>query len=300
MSPHADAAEDFAALLERRVARDGDSPLVTWYGGSGDQAERVELSWRTFANWVAKTANLLVEELGVEPGDRVAVLLPPHWQAPVVLTACWLVGAAAVLAGPAAGPDERRRALLAGAGCRVAFVHERLLTVPLPADAAPPALVAITADLLGRGAGDLGGALPFSRAVAAMPDHFDAGGGRRASEALLTAEDGGRSRSQGELLEEAARLGELLGVTGADRLYSALGLDTATGVSAGLALPLAAGVGVVLEQASRPDWLWRRLAEERVTLALLPPERAEVLAAAAPPDGLDLSRLRSVRSSASF
>jgi hypothetical protein len=71
-------------------------------------------------------------------------------------------------------------------------------------------------------------------------------------------------------------------------------------VSAGLALPLAAGVSVVLERASRPDRLWRRLAEERVTLALLPSERAEVLAAAAPPDGLDLSRLRAVRSSASF
>ena len=34
----------------------------------------------TFANWVAKTANLLQGDLAAEPGDRLALLLPAHWQ----------------------------------------------------------------------------------------------------------------------------------------------------------------------------------------------------------------------------
>ncbi|HZD38628.1 MAG TPA: TIGR03089 family protein, partial [Actinomycetes bacterium] len=124
MSPRAGNAEDFAGALAARVARYGDRPLVTWYGAV--PGERVELSWRTFGNWVAKTANLLVDELGVEPGDRVATVLPVHWQAPVVLVACWLVGATVVPAGPGV-PREAATAVLAGAGCRVAFVHEELL-----------------------------------------------------------------------------------------------------------------------------------------------------------------------------
>ncbi|HZD72980.1 MAG TPA: TIGR03089 family protein, partial [Actinomycetota bacterium] len=75
-----------------------DRPLVTWYHAALGQ--RVELSLRTFGNWVAKTANLLVDELGLEPGDRAGVLLPSHWLGPVVLAACWRAGVSAVPAGP--------------------------------------------------------------------------------------------------------------------------------------------------------------------------------------------------------
>jgi uncharacterized protein (TIGR03089 family) len=41
---------------------------------------------------VAKTANLLVDGAGLGPGDRAAVLLPPHWQTAAVLLACWSAG----------------------------------------------------------------------------------------------------------------------------------------------------------------------------------------------------------------
>ena len=46
----------------------------------------VELSARTLDNWVAKSANLLVEEYDAGPGSRVAVRLPPHWR-----TVTWLL-----------------------------------------------------------------------------------------------------------------------------------------------------------------------------------------------------------------
>jgi uncharacterized protein (TIGR03089 family) len=298
MSPAAANADDFARVLARQTARHGDKPLLTWYGAA--PGERVELSWKTFQNWVAKTANLLVEELGVAPGDRVAVLLPVHWQAPLVLAACWLVGAAAVPAGPAV-PRQAATAVLAGAGCRVAFVHEELLAGAadrFPTALPPPVLVAITADRFGRSAGGLGAALSFARAVPAMPDHFDGDGATPAAEALLPA-PGGRAWSQGELLAAATRLGERLGLSPADRLYSGLGLETADGVTAGLALPLASGAGVVLEASFRPAALWRRLAQERVALALLEPGQAGALPEAGA-QGLDLSRLRAVVSPESW
>lgn len=41
--------------------------------------ERTELSAATYANWVAKTANLLSEEMMLEPGDAISLELEPHW-----------------------------------------------------------------------------------------------------------------------------------------------------------------------------------------------------------------------------
>src|SRR2546430_5289281 len=77
-------------LLAAAVAADPTRPLLTWYDdGTG---ERTELSGATLANWVAKTANLLVDGVGLDPGDRAAALLPPHWQTAAVLLGCWAGG----------------------------------------------------------------------------------------------------------------------------------------------------------------------------------------------------------------
>ena len=55
---------------------DPGRPRLTWYGPDG---ERVELSAKVLDNWVAKTANLLVDELDAGPGsarrDRPAAAL---------------------------------------------------------------------------------------------------------------------------------------------------------------------------------------------------------------------------------
>ncbi len=91
------------------VVRDPGRPFLTYYDDA--TGERIELSYATFDNWVAKTANLLADGLGVLPGDVVAVELPPHWQTAVVAFAVWRVGArigtggavAAFVAEPALG-----------------------------------------------------------------------------------------------------------------------------------------------------------------------------------------------------
>jgi uncharacterized protein (TIGR03089 family) len=82
-------ARDVPALLAALQASDPGRPRVTWYG----PGERVELSARVLTNWVAKTANLLVEELDAGPGTAVAIDLPPHWKQLVWALACWSVGA---------------------------------------------------------------------------------------------------------------------------------------------------------------------------------------------------------------
>lgn len=87
----------FAALLSAQLRRDPGRPLVTFYDDAS--GERIELSVTTYANWVAKTASLLVEELDVERGSRVLVDLPTHWLGPVFLGAVWSVGACLVTGG---------------------------------------------------------------------------------------------------------------------------------------------------------------------------------------------------------
>jgi uncharacterized protein (TIGR03089 family) len=77
------------------VRRDPAAPLLTFYDdASGD---RTELSGLTLDNWVSKTANLLLDGVGLASGDTVAVLMPPHWQTASVLLAVASSGLAADL-----------------------------------------------------------------------------------------------------------------------------------------------------------------------------------------------------------
>jgi uncharacterized protein (TIGR03089 family) len=84
-------------VLARLLRSDPGRPLVTFYDHAS--GERVELSVTTYANWVAKTASLLVEEHDLERGQRLHVALPAHWLGPVFLGAAWTVGLEVTLAG---------------------------------------------------------------------------------------------------------------------------------------------------------------------------------------------------------
>ena len=64
----------------------------------------------TYANWVAKVASLLVDELELEHGGRLRVDLPAHWLGPVVLGAAWAGGLEVVWDGRGRrGRDRARR-----------------------------------------------------------------------------------------------------------------------------------------------------------------------------------------------
>ncbi|WP_028656571.1 TIGR03089 family protein [Nocardioides sp. J54] len=94
----------FADVLQRRLRNDPGQPLVTFYDHA--TGERVELSVTTWANWVAKAGSLLVDELGLERGDRLGIDLPPHWLGTVFLGAAWSAGLVVVPAPePGGTPD---------------------------------------------------------------------------------------------------------------------------------------------------------------------------------------------------
>ncbi|MFC9454827.1 TIGR03089 family protein [Streptomyces sp. NPDC056983] len=217
-----------ADLLRSALAADPGRPLVTFYDDA--TGERVELSVATFANWVAKTANLLQGDLAAQPGDRLALLLPAHWQSAVWLLACASVGVVADVDGdPAAadlvvsGPDSLERAR-ACSGERVALALRPLggrFTQP------PEGFADYAVEVPGQG----DRFAPFSPVDPQEP-------------ALVVA---GAELTGAEVVEKARADAADLGLTGpGSRLLSGLPYDTWRGLSAGLYAPLATGGSVVL------------------------------------------------------
>ncbi|NKI45344.1 TIGR03089 family protein [Streptomyces physcomitrii] len=239
-----------ADLLRSALAADPARPLVTFYDDA--TGERVELSVATFANWVAKTANLLQGDLGAEPGDRLALLLPAHWQSAVWLLAASSVGVLADVGGDPAqadlvvsGPDT----LGAARACR----GERVALALRPLGGRFPEPPEGFADYALEVPGQGDRFAPFAPVDPEEPALIVAGAQLAASEVVDRA--------------RADALG--LGLTGPGaRLLSTRGYDTWEGLSAGLYAPLASGASVVLcrhaEQAAE-DVLRERIDTERVS-----------------------------------
>ncbi|MFF2730514.1 TIGR03089 family protein [Streptomyces sp. NPDC058008] len=238
-----------ADLLRSALAADPGRPLVTFYDDA--TGERVELSVATFANWVAKTANLLQGDLAAEPGDRLALLLPAHWQSAVWLLACSSVGVVAEVGGDPAtadlvvsGPDTLDRAR-ACRGERVALALRPLGgRFPQP----PEGFADYAVEVPGQG----DRFAPYAPVDPAAPALTVAGD-------ALTAD---------QLVARAREDAAALGLTPGARLLTGRTYDTWEGLSAGLFAPLAAGGSVVLcrhlDQLDA-NGLARRVESERIT-----------------------------------
>lgn len=231
-----------ADLLRSALAADPGRPLVTFYDDA--TGERVELSVATFANWVAKTSNLLQGDLAAAPGDRVVLLLPAHWQTAVWLLACASVGVVADVGGDPAsadvvvsGPDSLEAAR-ACSGERIALALRPLGgRFPQP----PEGFVDYAVEVPGQG----------DRFVPFAPVDPD-------EPALVVA---GREFSGAEVVERARAEGS------GDRVLSGLSYDTWDGVCAGLYGPLANGGSVVLcrhLERLGEEGLAKRVEDERV------------------------------------
>ncbi|MFG2027230.1 TIGR03089 family protein [Streptomyces sp. NPDC048825] len=239
-----------ADLLRSALSADPARPLVTFYDDA--TGERVELSVATFANWVAKTANLLQDELSAEPGERVALLLPAHWQTAVWLLACSSVGAIADVGGDAGAADHvvagpgQFEAGLACAGSRIALSLAPLgRRFPTP----PAGYADYAVEVPGQGD-------RFQPYAPVDPE----------AAAVIVA---GAEFTGAEVVERARADATVFGLTGpGSRLLSGLSYDTWEGLSAGLYAPLATGASVVLcrhlDQLGE-DAVAKRIESERVT-----------------------------------
>lgn len=236
-----------AALLAAALAADGPRPLLTAYDDA--TGERTELSVATLANWVAKTANLVQDELGVEGGATVAVRLPLHWQAVVWLHAAWAAGQAVDLDGRTPVDlvvvDHARADPGVAAG---EVVSLGLGPMGLPRPGSAPAYA---------------GAVDYDRAVHGHGDRFTPLVAQTTADPALRA--GGRTVTAGEL--GAAALAAPPLPAGA-RLLVTGPLRTVDDVVAALLVPLVSGAGTVLCRNLDPSRLRDRIAQENVVATL--------------------------------
>lgn len=234
-----------AALLDPfRSGPSAARPLITFYDDA--TGERIELSGITTANWAAKAANLLRDECDVEPGSRVAVLLPAHWQTAAVLLAVWWCGAE-VVADPG--------------GADLVLCDADRVDLALAADPAN-GVVALSLDAFGKGISGLpAGVVDFATEVrlhgddfvpwAAVPGDAPAWAGASVDEVLAAA----RTRASD------------LGLAAGDRVLSTLDWSD-TGLTDGLLAVLAAGASLVQVRHPDPERLARKAESERTTTRL--------------------------------
>ncbi len=221
-----------AAKLADSARRHGSEPLLTWYAADG---ARTELSVRSFANWVDKTANLLLSwdlDHDIVLG-RVSRDHPGHWMSLIWPVATWQAGctyttvdgpSAVVVGGPA-----------------------------VTAAPSPTITVACSLHPLGFGLRDLPDQVfDFSTEALAQPDARQLIGVDEDEPAWIDA-DGARNH------------GELLATPQAHRVLVRPCGGWQTLAEAVIGPLVGGGSAVIVEDGFEPDRLARLIADERIT-----------------------------------
>ncbi len=235
-----------SALLDPLLRDDPMGPRITYYDDA--TGERIELSGVTLANWAAKTANLLRDELGAGPGSRVAVLLPAHWQTAAVLFGIWWIGAEVVLPGAGTGSADGSADL---ALCTAGRLDE--------ADqvAGMGEIAVLSLDPFGKPVPDLPvGLTDYATSVRVHGDQIVPE--RSPGNALA-------DRSTDDILASARAAAADLGLTAADRVWSAGDWATPDLLVANLLAVYAAGASLVQVANPDPAVQERRRDSEKVT-----------------------------------
>jgi uncharacterized protein (TIGR03089 family) len=233
------------AILDPMLRTDPVGPRITYYDDA--TGERIELSAVTLANWAAKTANLLRDELAAGPTSRVALLLPAHWQTAAVLFGVWWIGAEVTLRGPA----------------------DLALCTPERLDEADAAVAegglngevaVLSLDPFGKPVPDLPlGVTDYATAVRVHGDQIVPE--RNPGPALA-------GQSVAQILAACAQSAAMQGVTSTDRVLSTASWERPELMVDGLLAVLAAGASLVQVANSDPAALQRRIDTEKVTRVL--------------------------------
>lgn len=229
------------ALLTAALQADPARPLLTFYDDAS--GERTELSATTLAGWVGKTAGLVQDELAIEPGERVAVLLPAHWQTAAVLLGCWAAGA--VLGTEPAGAAAVFTAdPAASGGGQLVALSLLPLARPFPT---PPA-----------------GALDYAAVVPGQPDVF------RPYVQVPDDAPALPGLTGAELVSAARQSAADQGISATDRVLTTRPWNGPDDWRDNLLAPLAAGASLVLCANTDNSALARRIESERVTMVITP------------------------------
>ena len=233
-------SETIPAAFADAVRRDPTAPLLTFYDDA--TGDRTELSGATLDNWVSKTANMLADGSGLGAGDRVAVLLPPHWQTAAILLGAWSAGLAVDLGNDADVVFATPELASAGAGERYAT---GLLPLAMPLRQVPP------------------GYADYVVEVRAFGDRFTPIHPVNGDDPAYTGRD---DRSHRETVDDAVQRAAAMGIAKGDRVL--IDARTHREPMDWLLAPLVADASVVLCANLDPGTVAKRTVAERVTVTM--------------------------------
>jgi acetyl-CoA synthetase len=200
---HVPARFNIAEVCCARWARDTPTAIAIRYEHENGGAVR-----RTYAE-LQQAANCLANALrriGVQRGDRVAVVMPQRFETAVANMAVYQLGAVAMPLSMLFGPDALEYRLN-DSEARVAIVDESAIDNLLAARPSCPALRAVVAVGGASGRGDV----DWHAALAESPDDFTRVDTRADDAAVLIYTSGTTGPPKGALIPHRALIGNLTG-----------------------------------------------------------------------------------------
>ena len=272
-----------ADALSVSMNRFPDKPAVI----AGD----VRISYIELAQAVERLAAGL-QGLGIEPGDRVALVMPNCPQFTMTYFAVTRLGAVAVPFNPMLTPEEAGY-VVADSGAKAIVAVEP--TAPLAVGLAQR--ISSLEHAIVAGGGPVEGALSFEKLAATEPGDLVAPPGRDDLAALLytsgtTGRPKGAMLSHGNLLSNAEACLEAIDLNDRDIILAVLPYFHSYGALVCMILPVVAGITAVVLPKFESLPVLEALERERVTFFPGVPSMFAVLAAVKTERSFDLSALR--------
>jgi len=268
------------AMLEQAVAKNGDGEALI----CGDS----RLSWREVARHAAQIAAGF-RKLGLERGDRVALLLGNRIEFPLLMFAAAKLGLITVLLGTRQQKPEIAY-VLGDCGAKL-LIHEAALgsRVPDPRD---------VPDLLHRIAVDDDKDLSQFSALADHPPLSETAEVGEEDTAMILYTSGTTGRPKGAMLahcniiHSSMIFASCMELTSADRSIAAVPLAHVTGVVANITTMVrCAGALIIMSEFKAADYL-KMAARERITYTVMVPAMYNLCLLQADFDSYDLSSWR--------
>ncbi|MDP7509437.1 MAG: AMP-binding protein [Dehalococcoidia bacterium] len=289
--------------LDRWVEAKPDRVALVSHFYTTDRA--VTLSYRQFSRLVDRTAWTLLD-LGVEPGDRVAVQLPNWWHYTLFYLACVRIGATIVPITPIMRHRQIRlmlsrteaRAMVvpstyrsfdyAGMMQELAGELPHLKTVIVVGEPVPQGMYSFDAEILDRRR-EAGRSEAELRKL--RPDPVQ-GLGAICFTSGTTGEPKGVMHTHATLMYHCVGHNSVLGLTQEDKILMGSPLGHLTGFGYGVNMPLVLGAKTVYMDVWDPETAVRLIAEEGVTWTMGATPFLMDLIRASAPNLYDISALR--------